>query len=88
MCLQDKPLKNHENDCYRCGMKGNWSCTYHKPKDLIDLYQTSITTKGKEIKINFTGGDGLNLTYYNIDFFGGLGEKTHHLINDEDADID
>ena len=46
-CLQDKPHKNHENNCYRCGMKGHWSCTYRTPKHLVDLYQTSIKEKGK-----------------------------------------
>ena len=41
-CLQDKPPKNHENKCYRYGMKGHWSRTYRTPKHLVDLYQTSI----------------------------------------------
>ena len=36
--LQDKPLKNHENNCYTCGMKGHWSRTYRTPKHLVDLY--------------------------------------------------
>ena len=30
-CLQDKPPKNHENNCYRCGMKGHWLRTYRTP---------------------------------------------------------
>ena len=38
--------------------------------------------------MNFTNGDGLDLTYYDIDFFGGLSEKTNYLINDENANID
>ena len=41
-CLQDKPPKNHENNCYRCCMKGHWSRTCPTPKHLVDLYQTSI----------------------------------------------
>nr|CAN71694.1 hypothetical protein VITISV_005850 [Vitis vinifera] len=68
--LQDKPLKNHENNCYKCSMKGHWSYTYRTLKHLVDLYQTSIKEKGKEIEMNFTNGDGLDLTYYDIDFFG------------------
>ena len=40
------------------------------------------------IEINFTDGDGLDLTYYDIDLFGGLSEKTGHLINDEKINID
>lgn len=86
--LQDKPPKNHENNCYRCGMKGHWSRTCRTPKHLVDLYQASIKAKGKEIEMNFTDGDGLDLTYYDIDFFGGPNEKTDHLINDEKISID
>ena len=68
--------------------KRNWIYTYHTSKHLVDLYQTSIKAKGKEIEMNFTNGDGLDLTYYDIDFFEGLSEKTDHLINDENANID
>ena len=38
--------------------------------------------------MNFTDGDGLDPTYYDIDFFRGHSEKVNHLINDENADID
>ena len=63
-------------------------CTYRTPKHLVDLYQTSIKTKEKKIKINFTDGDGLDLTYYDVDFFRGPNEKTDHLINDKKINID
>ena len=86
--LQDKPPKNRENNCYRCGMKGHWSHTCRTPKHLVDLYQASIKAKRKEIEMNFTNGDGLDLTYYDIDFFGGPSEKTDHLINGEKINID
>ena len=69
-------------------MKGHWSHTCRMPKHLVDLYQTSIKAKGKKIEMNFTDGDGLDLTYYDIDFFGGPSEKTDHLINDENINID
>ena len=36
--LQDKPPKNHENNCYRCGIKGYWSRTCRTPKHLVDLW--------------------------------------------------
>ena len=38
--------------------------------------------------MNFTDSDGLDLTYYDIDFFWGPSEKTDHLINDENINID
>ena len=69
-------------------MKGHWSRTCRMPKHLVDLCQTSIKTKRKEIEMNFTDSDRLNLTYYDIDFFGGLSEKTDHLINIEKINID
>ena len=42
----------------------------------------------KKIEMNFTDGDRLDLTYYDIDFFGGPKEKIDHLINDEKINID
>ena len=70
-------------------MKGHWSRTYRMSKHLVNLYQTSIKEKGKEIEMNFTDNDGLDLTYYDINFFGGPSEKKiNHLINDEDKNID
>ena len=45
-------------------------------------------SKRKEIEMNFTNDDRLDLTYYDIDFFGGPNEKTDHLINDEKINID
>ena len=44
-------------------------------KHLVDLYQTSIKEKGKEIEMNFTDRNELDLTYYDIDFFGCTSEK-------------
>ena len=38
--------------------------------------------------MNFTDGGGLDLTYYDIDFFGDPNEKIDHLINDEKIKID
>ena len=78
-----KPSKSHENNCHKYYMKSHWSRTYHKPKHLTDLYQASIKEKEKEIEINFTNRNELDLTYYDIDFFGGPSEKTDYLMNDE-----
>ena len=38
--------------------------------------------------MNFIDGDGLDLTYYNFNFFKDPSEKTNHLINDENINID
>ena len=59
----------HENNCHRCCMNGHWTRTNRKTKHLADLYQASIKEKGKEIEMNFTDINGLDLTYYDIDFF-------------------
>ncbi|KAL6313570.1 hypothetical protein AAG906_006937 [Vitis piasezkii] len=80
--LQDKPPKNHKNNCYICGMKEHWSRTCRMPKHLADLYQASIKTKEKEIEMNFIDGDGLDLTYYDIDFFGDCA-TTHTILRDK-----
>ena len=37
--------------------------------------------------MNSTDCDRLDLTYYDIDFFGGPSEKTNHLINDEKINV-
>ena len=86
--LQYKPPKNHENNCYRRGMKGHWSRICCRPKHLVNLYQASIKAKGKQMEMNFNDGDGLDPTYNDIVFFGGLSEKTDHLINDNKINID
>ena len=64
-------------------MKGHWLHTCCIPKHLVDLYQTSIKEKGKKIEMNFTNRNGLDLNYYDTDFFGGLSEKIDYLMNDE-----
>ena len=86
-CIQNEPPKNHENNCYKCGIKGHWTCTCCTPKPLVGLYQASMKAKRKEIEMNFIDGDGLDLTYYDIDFFGGPSEKIDYLINDEHINI-
>ena len=45
-----KPPRNHENNFYRCGMKGHWLRTCRMLKHLVDLYQTSI--KENEVEMN------------------------------------
>ncbi|XP_074336793.1 uncharacterized protein LOC141673966 [Apium graveolens] len=44
--------KNAENVCYRCGMKGHWSCTCRMPKHLVDLYKAFQKEKGKIVEAN------------------------------------
>lgn len=38
--------------------------------------------------MNFIDGDGLHLTYYDVDFFGSPSEKTNHLMNDENTNVE
>ena len=38
--------------------------------------------------LDLTERNGLDLTYYDIDFFGGPNEKTYYLINDENTAIE
>ena len=83
--IQNTPSKAHENNCHKCDMKGRWSRTCHTPKHLANLYQVSIKEKRKEIEINFTNINGLDLTYYDTDFFGGPSEKTEYLVNYENT---
>ena len=46
--MQNKPHKNHENNGYKCDMKGYWSRTYRTLKHLVNVYQTLIKAKGKK----------------------------------------
>ena len=78
-CIQNTFFKGHENNCHRCGMKGHWSSTYCMPKHLDDLYQASMKEKGKCIEMKFIDGNRLNLTYYDVDFFGGSSERMNYL---------
>jgi hypothetical protein len=45
-------FKKSESSYYRCGMTNHWSRTCRTPKYLVELYQTSIKKKGKEVEIN------------------------------------
>ena len=40
------------------------------------------------MEMNFIDRNGLDLTYYNTDFFGGPSEKTDYLMNDENIVIE
>ena len=86
--IQNTLSKAHENNCHRYGMKGHWSCTCRTPKQMVDFYQASIKEKGKNIEINFTNRNRLDLTHYDTNFFGGTSEKTDYLINDENTDAE
>ena len=87
-CLQDKPPKNHENKCLRCGMKGHWSRTCCTPKHVVDLYQASI--KRNEVEMNFIDSDGqVDLTHLDVsDFFENPNGEIDHIIGDENVCYD
>ena len=48
----------YETDCYRCGMKGHWSRTCLMAKHSVNLYQSSVKGKWKQIESNFISGQG------------------------------
>ena len=57
-------------------MKGHWSRTCRTPRHLVDLYQTSLKDKGKNVEINLVFEDKehaenlLKMTYLNTaDFY-------------------
>ena len=79
---QNTPFKIHENTCHRCGMKGHWSRTCRTTKHLVDLYQASMKKIEKNIELNFTDAKRLDLSYYDVDFFGAPLEKTNYLMDD------
>ena len=54
------------------------------PKHLVDLYQASI----KEIEMNFTKRNGLDLTYYDTDFYRGPSKNTNYVMNHENISIE
>ena len=80
---QNTPSKSHENTCHRCGIKGHWSRTCRTAKHLLDLYQASLKKIEKNIEMNFTDAKGLDLSYYDVDFFRALLEKTDYLMDNE-----
>jgi hypothetical protein len=79
--LQNKPTKNYEDKCYRCGMKGHWSCTCRTPKHLVDLYQASIKKKEKGIEMNFANHSNLIDSQFFLDSLNGEG-NTHLNVSD------
>ncbi|KAL6536690.1 hypothetical protein OROMI_026271 [Orobanche minor] len=50
--LSEKPVKNKEDICYRCGMTGHWSRTCHTARHLVNLYQASMKRPATVIEIN------------------------------------
>ena len=68
-------------------MEGHWSRTYRTAKHLVDLYQASLKDKGKRVETNFAGGDGLNLSYFDMDFFEGPSDNFNCLIDYENVSI-
>jgi hypothetical protein len=53
--------KKSKSNCYRYGMTNHWSRTCRTPKYLVELYETSIKKKEKEVKINFIENESSGL---------------------------
>ncbi|GAV61511.1 hypothetical protein CFOL_v3_05038, partial [Cephalotus follicularis] len=45
--------QNKKGNCNRCGMEGHWYRACRRAKYWVDLYQTSLKEKGKQIESNF-----------------------------------
>jgi hypothetical protein len=41
-----------QDNCYRCGGMGHWSCNCRATKHLVELYQSSSKSKDKESQHN------------------------------------
>ncbi|GAV72133.1 hypothetical protein CFOL_v3_15622 [Cephalotus follicularis] len=88
--------QNKKGDCNRCGMKGHWYRACRTAKHLVDLYQTSLKEKDKQIETNFIGHcDPLETTQSNFvsmgtthldiaDFLTNPNGKMDQVIVDED----
>ena len=68
-------------------MDGHWSRTYHTVKHLVDLNQASLKDKGKRVETNFADGNGLDLSYFDMDFFEGPSDIFNCLVDDENVNI-
>ncbi|XP_078154165.1 uncharacterized protein LOC144549326 [Carex rostrata] len=58
--VKNEKGKHSENVCYRYGMKNHWSRTCRTPKHLVELYQTSLKKKEKNVEINLTENEPEN----------------------------
>ena len=85
---QNTPFKSHEITCHRCSMKRHWSRTCRTTKHFVDFYQASLKKIEKSIEMNFTDAKGLDLSYYDEDFFGSPLEKTDYLMDNENVTIE
>ena len=56
-------------------------------KHLVDLYQASLKDKVKKVEINFADGNGLDLSYFDMDSFEGPSDNFNCLIHDENVNI-
>ena len=85
--VHKKPFKAPEETCYKYGMEGHWSRTCRTTKHLVDLYQASLKDKEKMVETNFVDGNGLDLSYFDMNFFKGPSDNFNCLIDDENVNI-
>ena len=86
--IQSKSSKIQEETCYKCGIKGHWSRTCCMTKHLVDLYQAYLKDEGKNVEMNFTNINVLDLSYYDVDLIGRHNKNFNYLTNDENANIE
>ena len=68
-------------------MEEHRSRTCSMTKHLMDLYQASLKDKGKRVETNFADGNGLDLSYFDINVFEGPSDNINCLIDDKNVNI-
>ncbi|XP_026432321.1 uncharacterized protein LOC113329693 [Papaver somniferum] len=64
----DKPIKNKEGVCYRCGMTGHWSRICRTAKHLANLYQASLKRPAVDIQTNLIETNEASTSSPHLDF--------------------
>ena len=67
--VQNRPNAN-DSVCFRCGCYNHWSNECKTPKHLVDLYQASISGKGKKPENHFIKDSyPRDITHLNVTYF-------------------
>ncbi|XP_026396150.1 uncharacterized protein LOC113290779 [Papaver somniferum] len=64
----DKPIKNKEYVCCRCGVTGHWSRTCRTFKNLVNLYQAPLKRPAVDIETNLIETNEASTSSPHLDF--------------------